>query len=196
MKEQIPFRPYQLENYMDAIWAEGFLNKHEVNLLSSMFDKGEKKQAEISGDVLVEPELRKSKVVAIEPGYEEFKDIMLRLGQLVLQINAEHYRFDLMGFYEPIQLAEYSKDDFFDWHADFGNGSASIRKLSMSVQLSHPAEYSGGDLQFMIHKKGVFAPRTQGTVVIFPSFVPHRVTSITSGKRRSMVGWVSGIPYR
>ena len=44
--------------------------------------------------------------------------------------------------------------------------------------------------------KIVDAPRDRGTVVIFPSFVLHRVTRVTKGRRRSIVGWISGMPYR
>ncbi|MFT5169261.1 MAG: PKHD-type hydroxylase [Saprospiraceae bacterium] len=31
---------------------------------------------------------------------------------------------------------------------------------------------------------------------LFPSFIIHRVTPITKGTRQSIVGWVSGPPYR
>ena len=64
------------------------------------------------------------------------------------------------------------------------------------VQLSDEEEYEGGDLQFMINNKIVDAPRKKGTIVIFPSFIMHRVTQITKGTRQSIVGWVSGPPYR
>ncbi|MGB0178111.1 MAG: 2OG-Fe(II) oxygenase, partial [Owenweeksia sp.] len=83
-----------------------------------------------------------------------------------------------------------------DWHMDFGAGEISHRKLSMTVQLSDPADYEGGDLEFMINQKVVTAPRTRGTVIVFPSFILHRVTPVTKGVRHSVVGWVSGTPFR
>ncbi len=196
MKELLPFRPPELQNYLDACWVEGYFNEDEVTQISNMYDAGDKKGAEVTGNEALEPDFRKSTVAFVEPGEEEFQNIMLKLAQLTTQINQQRYHFDLMGFYESIQIAEYGKGDFFDWHADFGNGSTSNRKLSLSVQLSDPEEYKGGNLQFMAHKKGVDAPRTKGTVIIFPSFVLHQVTPIISGKRRSMVGWVSGVPFR
>ena len=66
----------------------------------------------------------------------------------------------------------------------------------MTIQLSDADAYEGGDLQFMINNKIVNAPREKGTIIIFPSFVMHRVTPITKGTRQSIVGWVSGPPYR
>ncbi|MDB2656544.1 2OG-Fe(II) oxygenase [Crocinitomicaceae bacterium] len=79
---------------------------------------------------------------------------------------------------------------------DFGAAEISARKLSVTVQLSDPDEYEGGDLEFMINHKTVKAPRKKGTIVVFPSFIMHRVTPITKGTRQSIVGWVSGPPYR
>ena len=51
-------------------------------------------------------------------------------------------------------------------------------------------------LEFMINQNIVKASREKGTIIIFPSFILHRVTPITKGTRESMVGWVSGPPYR
>lgn len=99
-------------------------------------------------------------------------------------------------FHEELQLAKYSDRGFFDWHLDFGAGEISARKLSMTIQLSDPNDYEGGDLRFMINKEIVNAPKEKGTIIIFPSFIMHRVTPITKGTRQSIVGWVSGPPYR
>lgn len=194
---QLPFLPSQLENYQDACWIESYFNEAEVSLLNRLYDVStNKKGAEVSGQGVVQPDLRKSTVAFLEPNITEAASIVQKLGQLAIQINAQRYRFDLLGFYEPLQIAEYGKSDFFDWHADFSAGPASTRKLSLSIQLSEPEEYEEGDLQFQINTNHVNAPKTKGSVIIFPSFVLHRVTPITKGKRRSLVGWVSGNPFR
>jgi PKHD-type hydroxylase len=65
----------------------------------------------------------------------------------------------------------------------------------MTIQLSVSAEYEGGDLQFIINQNIITASQAKGTIVIFSSFILHRVTPITEGERRSIVGWVSGPPY-
>ena len=196
MIEQLPFSPPQLQNYMDACWFEGYFSPEEVRQISAVYDATEKKLAETTKEGDVELDFRKSTVAFMKPTEEAHRPFMVKLAQLAIQANQQYFNFDLMGFYEPIQIAEYGAGDFFKWHADFGNGPESVRKLSLSIQLSDAADYEGGDLQFMVNEEGVSAPRTLGTVVIFPSFVLHRVTPITSGKRRSLVGWVSGAPYR
>ena len=62
------------------------------------------------------------------------------------------------------------------------------------MQLSDPDEYE--DLQFMINQNIVNASKEKGTIVVFPSFIMHRVTPITKGTRQSIVGWVSGPPFK
>lgn len=197
MNNQLPFLPPQLDQYVDSCWSETYFTEEEVNQLSALFDTSSNKaEAEVSDGGVIMPDLRKSKIVFLEPNEVENLPLINKLAQLAIQVNAERYRFDLMGFYESIQIAEYGQGDFFDWHSDFSVGHASTRKLSLSVQLSESSDYEGGDLEFMINTNHVKAPRTKGTVVIFPSFVYHRVTPITSGTRRSMVGWVTGNPFR
>lgn len=196
MKRQLPFTPPQLQNYMDACWIEGYFTKKEVAQISNIYEKKQKKEAKITGGKALDPDFRKSSVTFIEPDNQEFRSIMLKLSHIALKTNQHRFHFDLSGFYESIQIAEYGEGGFFDWHADFGNGHASNRKLSLSVQLSEPNDYEGGNLQFMMNEKGIDAPRTIGTIVIFPSFVLHRVTPITRGTRRSLVGWVTGMPFK
>jgi PKHD-type hydroxylase len=73
----------------------------------------------------------------------------------------------------------------------------SLRKVSITVQLSDPSEYEGGDLDiWQGGKEYITAPRGKGTVVIFPSYMMHRVSPVTVGTRRSFVLWLGGEHYR
>ena len=139
--------------------------------------------------------LRKSSLNFINPE-ESVMWIFERLARNAIELNNQRFQFDISGLNEGLQLAKYDQSDQFNWHSDFSGGPASQRKLSMSVQLSDPDEYQGGDLQFMINDQAHNALRTPGTLVVFPSFVMHRVTPITAGSRMSLVGWVNGMPFR
>ena len=75
---------------------------------------------------------------------------------------------------------------------DFGNDATSTRKLSVSVQLSDPSEYEGGDLELMVNRNYIKVPKEKGTIIFFPSYLTHRVTKVTSGKRNSLVAWFHG----
>ena len=88
----------------------------------------------------------------------------------------------------------------YGWHADIGPGLLSKRKISITVQLSEPDEYEGGDMEVFKggSMKGPFdqAPRKAGCVFIFPSFMMHRVAPVTKGTRKSFVLWLGGNHYK
>lgn len=182
-------------NFAEFIYYEGLFLPHEINRILDFWQDQKTIKATISGEEKYNDELRKSSVMFID-NIQENDWIYNKLASLAIKTNNERYWFDLLGFHQELQLTRYSKGDFFDWHLDFGAGEISARKLSMTVQLSDEDAYEGGDLQFMVNQKIVNAPRKKGTIVIFPSFIMHRVTPITKGTRQSIVGWVTGPPYR
>ena len=184
-----------LHNFAEFVYYEGLFTPIDINKINKYWNVEKSEKASVSGEEMYKDDLRKSSVIFLPPD-EEHQWAYDRLGMLCLQCNQQRFNFDLMGFYQELQLAEYGESDFFDWHLDFGFGESSHRKLSITVQLTKEDEYEGGDLQFMVNQNIVTAPRKQGTVVIFPSFILHRVTPITRGFRRSIVGWISGPPYR
>lgn len=117
--------------------------------------------------------------------------LFYKLSALFRRVNAA-YQYDLAGF-EALQLASYSPGDYYDWHMDLGPGRMSTRKLSLSLQLSDAEDYEGGDLEFMNVKERT--PRDIGTLIVFPAFLAHRVTPVKRGTRKSLVAWVSGVPF-
>jgi len=100
---------------------------------------------------------------------------------------------------EFIQYTEYyaSEGGHYDWHQDIGPGMGSLRKVSITVQLSDTNEYEGGDLEIWQGGQSILqAPRGAGNVVIFPSYMMHRVKRVEKGTRRSFVLWVGGQHYK
>lgn len=120
-----------------------------------------------------------------------------RLWGAAQSFNARSFGVELTGMHEAIQLARYDGSDqgFYDWHTDFG-GSRSNRKISITVQLSDPADYDGGDLEFMWREQPHKAERARGMMIAFPSFLLHRVSPVTRGVRWSLVSWISGPRWR
>lgn len=155
-----------------------------------------KTQAE--DDSLTETEYRKSNVKWL-PMTEQYKWIYDKIGDMAYEANQNLYHFDLHSMPEQIQYTEYYdyEKGHYDWHMDTGYGNLSQRKISVTVQLSDTHEYEGGDLQ--LWPGGTYplvAPRGKGNVVIFPSFLMHRVTPVTRGTRKSFVLWLGGGHYR
>ena len=117
---------------------------------------------------------------------------------------------------ESCQFTKYEKGQYYDWHCDswdkpyfsqdpndFSHGK--IRKLSVTVTLSDPKDYKGGELEFdfrnqdpdkkpNIQKCKDILPK--GSLVVFPSHVWHRVCPVKKGSRYSLVIWNLGYPFR
>ena len=115
-----------------------------------------------------------------------------KLAQQVQAVNAKHFRMELAGFTEPLQITRYGEGDFYGWHIDFGNGRNSIRKLSLIVQLTDEDDYEGGAVELLSGHKEIVLPRARGTMCIFPSYLLHRVQPVLRGTRMSLVGWIGG----
>ena len=139
------------------------------------------------------------------------------LWHYVQRANRENFLYDLRNIDgESLQYTRYGEGQFYNWHNDaglavqykptsvgnFAEGRAQdfvnenielIRKLSFSLQLSHPDDYEGGNVQFLDEGgKSYIAPRQRGSIVLFDSRTQHRVLKVTKGTRKSIVGWVVG----
>lgn len=116
-----------------------------------------------------------------------------RMARLAADANNQLFHFALDGFDEQLQMAAYGPGHYYDWHIDRGRGSvAGRRKLTLSVQLTAPDAYLGGELEINADGHPFQAPREQGTAIAFGSATLHRVAPIVGGLRHSLVAWVHG----
>ena len=117
---------------------------------------------------------------------------------------------------EPIQFTKYGLNEHYDWHTDSGSDhfavyknevgrglNGNVRKISVTVNLVDGSEYEGGNLEFDFGPKGgkdrikvCDEIKPKGSIIVFPSFIPHRVTPVTKGIRYSLVMWVIGKPWQ
>ena len=120
-----------------------------------------------------------------------------RLWTMVEEANRNVWNFNLSHGRDAIQHTIYNEGGgHYDWHMDAGHGMMRHRKVSLTVQLTDTDDYEGGELQLWRGQNPLNAPRGKGTVVIFPSYMMHRVTEVTKGTRESLVLWVGGDHYR
>ena len=116
-------------------------------------------------------------------------------------------------FSESCQFTKYKKGQYYDWHCDSwdkpypheGEMKGKIRKLSVTVTLTDPKKYKGGELEFDFRNLDPDKKRNtvtcdeilpKGSLVVFPSFVWHRVKPVTKGERNSLVIWNLGYPFK
>jgi PKHD-type hydroxylase len=124
-----------------------------------------------------------------------YKKIMHTLGNL----NQTEYKFQLTRFADPLQYTVYDggKGDHYTWHSDgYESNGKAYRKLSAILILSDPSEYEGGDLEVFIEVEPVRIEPIRGRLIVFPSYLLHRVTPVTKGVRKTLVSWISGDSFK
>jgi PKHD-type hydroxylase len=105
---------------------------------------------------------------------------------------------------ESCQFTKYDKGQYYDWHCDSWDRPY-VRELSVTVSLSDPKDYKGGELEFDFRNKDPDKKPNivkckeilpKGSLVVFPSFVWHRVCPVKKGSRYSLVIWNLGWPFK
>ena len=124
---------------------------------------------------------------------------------------------------ESCQFTKYGVGQYYGWHCDsweepyqrkqnedgtYPIDHGKVRKLSVTISLTEPDEYVGGNLEFDFRNqidwerdkkskiKECTEIRPRGSIIVFPSFVWHRVAPVTKGVRNSLVVWNLGYPFK
>lgn len=115
----------------------------------------------------------------------------------VNHLNEQFFQFDIFSFNEGLQFTNYkAPGGHYGKHIDRIFNTA-VRKLSLSIQLTDPKEYEGGELiLYESNEEGETMQKEQGTLILFPSYVMHEVKPVTKGERNSLVGWVTGNQFK
>jgi len=111
----------------------------------------------------------------------------------------------LLRKFEPLQYTVYDVKNHYDWHIDTHEKPYEdklTRKLSFTICLND--DYTGGDFEMCIphpsHSKNKYFRFNkvfkQGTIIVFPSHIWHKVHPIISGTRKVLVGWVVGTSFK
>lgn len=107
-----------------------------------------------------------------------------------------------------IQHITYYPGDRVGWHNDTKTVSHAIgdkhslkvnRKLSMTLMLSDPTDYTGGEFLFDPNIKlpvGTLTAIDKGTALLFTSHSPHAVSPILTGQRNIFFIFCNGPEWR
>lgn len=208
-----------------SVWYETELPLEVVNLLEqSIADKYNEKLdsstvAGEQGENTLNKEIRDAKHTWLPSSHWAVGFVM----HYVMIANQQNFCYDLLGLDgQTVQYTVYDKGQFYNWHVDQSIGTCYkpqglnhhgysensikdqllsekelMRKLSFSLQLSDETEYKGGELQLIDDGEKIYSvPKKRGLLVCFDSRARHRVTKVTSGRRKSLVGWVVGPRWR
>jgi PKHD-type hydroxylase len=175
-----------------AFWNNAFSKEECQTIINIAKDKGL-----IKGTTKSESDVRDSKISWLYPN-DGMDWAFRRVTDIILNLNERFFQFDLFGINEGFQFTNYeAPSGKYGKHVDRGINMP-VRKLSISIQLTNPEEYEGGELKLYDgdDDEANIMDKTQGTLIIFPSYVLHEVTPVTKGERNSLVTWVTGKQFK
>lgn len=195
-----------LDNYY--YYFKGALSKDFCDRIIDNGTKQIEEKASVHDDITDLKKVRDSSIAWMQDLW-----IYQALEPYIAQANQQAgWNFDLRGS-ESCQFTIYREQQHYGWHQDslskpydrpesYDHGM--IRKVSVTVSLEEGDAYEGGDLEFDLRNRSdsqsviqtAKEARTKGSIIVFPSFVWHRVTPITKGTRYSLVIWNIGPPFK
>ena len=189
--------PLRIDTFPPFAYVKNFLSPEKCEEIIRIGKKKGMKQAMVgfgAGGKL-NKKLRKSSTVFLYHT-DNLEKLFQQMTDAVLKLNENFYNFHISSFSEGLQFTHYkAPGEKYGKHIDRGmNGTT--RKLSVSIQLSDPNKYKGGDLHLYDGEDPIETIRDQGTLIMFPSFSLHEATPVTKGERFSLVAWITGDPFR
>jgi len=107
-------------------------------------------------------------------------------------LNEYYWNFELDE--EPAAwMQTYHAGGSYPRHTDAEPGQS--RKLTAVVMLTDHADYGGGSLLIKADPKEYVVSNRRGTIVVFPSWLPHSVDSVTRGIRQTINMGFWGPPF-
>ena len=129
--------------------------------------------------------------------FKDMPEMYRDIEKTMLRANNNHFGFEGMQLSEPAQFTHYLTGGFYEWHMDndvAGKHHPPVRKISMTLLLSDPTTFEGGELEIM--SKDKTAKLKQGQAIFFASWLQHRIKPVTKGERKSLVMWFGGPSFK
>lgn len=181
-----------------APWAyfNNFLSKEECDYIIEYGTEIVSAEKAKVGQNQLDETIRKTEISWMHP-CSETTWLYKRLTDVICGLNNDYFKFDLIGFKEPLQFSKYSEGyGHYKPHVDLINNNIYQRKLSFSVNLVDERDYDGGDLEMHLGDDPQILPRDLGMLKVFPSYSLHAVTPVTRGCRYTLVGWMRGENFK
>ena len=147
-----------------------------------------------------DPSIRITDIAFVEPDGNEDNKVNEVAWDFLNEANTRQFNYEIES-YQLVQFARYRDGGHYGWHRDVNESAISpngeMRKLSLTLCLTDPKEYEGGELQFFNGERPeeqriINDIQDQGSVIVFDSRDWHRVTPVTKGTRYSLVCWSVG----
>ncbi len=122
------------------------------------------------------------------------------LQKIVIDAIASHpviRAFALPQRISPPLISSYAGGENYGLHVDeaiMGHGDGALRTdISVTVFLTEPATYDGGELEVQTPGGSTAIKFEAGAAALYPSTTLHRVRPVTSGERVVAVAWIQSL---
>jgi len=181
--------------HLDQVYSYAYTKKVFSKIECEKIIKIAKNEGLIKGNTRGKTDVRLSNITWLYAN-DDLEWVFRKITDVVLFLNNKYFNFDIFWLNEGLQFTNYkAPSDKYEKHVDRAQGIL-VRKLSLSIQLTDPKDYEGGELFLYEDKKGLEMSKEQGTLVLFPSFILHEVKPVTKGERNSLVSWVTGKQFK
>lgn len=180
-----------------VVYRENFLSSVECDNLIKELDSERLSEGTLAGNYeqdIVNKNVRQTLNINFSND-----NLFNKINTAVKIANTQYFDYHIEGI-DMLRFLKYGIGGTYNWHTDIGRNECSMRKLTAIIQLSDEQDYEGGDFEFGItNEQGndlVKGNKNKGCLLIFPSFLSHRVAPITKGIRYSIITWAEGNTFK
>jgi PKHD-type hydroxylase len=185
---------------IDYWYFNNFFNKKDIKEINNFIDKN----FEFFEDSKLHATIDNKKIkfaTVKQITWKKIKHLFNDIEKYITAINEENFGYHIypINDVDLCNLNIYSHKDSgqYDWHNDESNNDIYDLKLTVLINVS-TEKYSGGN--FKIFNRGreyeVKELNNEGNVVIFKSFLNHKVIPVLSGERRTVAIFLKGKRFR
>ena len=180
-------------NTFKYFYWNNVLNEKEINQINSILDKNKEKLK----DCPAPNTIKTSTVEYIKLKY--LKNILQDALYLLSENNRDHYGYNVYPFADNsyVNINTYRKNQEYDWHCDMEYYKSSDLKLTGLINIS-TSDFTGGELNLLdgTPQSELKELNKPGAMVIFNSFLFHKVNPIKKGIRKTLTIWVKGPAFK
>ena len=130
---------------------------------------------------------------------KHLKDVLKIPLSVIANGNRNNYGYDVFEWDDEtfLNFNIYKKNQEYDWHKDVDNSKFVDVKLTALINVSDQ-KFTGGEFFLLNYKNPTSVPELDkpGSMVIFSSFILHKVNPVLEGTRKTLTIFIKGPSLR
>jgi len=182
-------------NTCNYYYWNNVLSKQEIKNINFLLDKHKKEKEPIFAKAK-----ESKKTSTVYPIKIKFlKEKLNKIFYNITLVNQDRYGYDLYNFNDNDKLNYniYEKGEEYEWHTDGETFKASDIKLTILVNISE-SPFLGGEFNLLNSKDVNLVPELNnpGSMIVFNSFILHKVDPIIKGTRKTLTFFAKGPAFK